>query len=61
LKFEASPGNQFVRHYLKKYPTQKRAGEVVQMVERLPEFKPKCHQKKKKKKKQGKCEPLGPY
>jgi hypothetical protein len=39
-----------VRPYLKKNPSQKRAGGVVQGVD--PEFKPQYYKKKKKRKKE---------
>jgi hypothetical protein len=56
LRFQASPGKQFARPYLKKNPSQKKkrkrkknwAGGVAQGEG--PEFKP-LYQKKKKKKK----------
>jgi hypothetical protein len=35
-KFKASLGKYFLRPYFKKYPTQKRACGVAQMVQRLP-------------------------
>jgi hypothetical protein len=37
-QFEASPGKQFLRPYLKKTPSQKKAGGVAQGVG--PQFKP---------------------
>jgi hypothetical protein len=46
LRFEASPSKYFMRPYLKKNPSQKRAGGVAQ-GEGL-EFKPPYCQKKKK-------------
>jgi hypothetical protein len=36
LRFEASPGNSFLRPYLENIPTQKRADGVAQVVEHLP-------------------------
>jgi hypothetical protein len=56
-RFEVSPG-QIVRETLsQKYPTQKRAGKVAQVVERLPSkyealsLNPNTTKKKKNKKK----------
>jgi hypothetical protein len=46
LPFEASPGKQFKRLYIKKTPSHKRAGGVAQGVG--PEFKPQYHKNKKK-------------
>jgi hypothetical protein len=45
--FKAILGKQFVRPYLEKNPSQKRAGGVAQGVG--PEFKPQYCKKKKKK------------
>jgi hypothetical protein len=45
--FKANPIKLFVRHYLKKKPSQKWAGGVAQGKD--PEFKPQyCNKKKKK-------------
>jgi hypothetical protein len=44
-KFEASPGKQFTRPYLKGKPSHKRTGGVTQGVG--PEFKPQSCKKKK--------------
>jgi hypothetical protein len=41
--FEASPGRQFTRPYLKKNPSQKRAGGMAQGVG--PEFKSQYQKK----------------
>jgi hypothetical protein len=47
-------GKQFVRPYLKKYPTKKRAGRVTQVVEHEAlSLNPSTSRKKKKKKKRG--------
>jgi hypothetical protein len=46
LLFEASLGKQLMRPYLKKTPSQKKAGGVAQGVG--PEYKPQHHEKKKK-------------
>jgi hypothetical protein len=46
-QFEASLVKQFVRPYLKKKKSQKRAGEVTQGIG--PDFKPQYQKKKKKK------------
>jgi hypothetical protein len=44
-------GKQFVRPYLKKYPTKKRAGRVTQVVEHEAlSLNPSTSRKKKKKK-----------
>jgi hypothetical protein len=48
-RFEASPGKQVSRLYLKKTHHKKRAGGVAQGVG--PEFKPSIKKKKKKRKK----------
>jgi hypothetical protein len=47
-QFEASPGKQYERTYLKKTHHKKRADGVVQGVG--PEFKPQYHKKKERKK-----------
>jgi hypothetical protein len=39
-----APGKKFKRPYLKKNPSQKRAGRVTQVVG--PEFKPQHHKKR---------------
>jgi hypothetical protein len=46
LRFKASLGNSSERPYLKKNPSQKRAGGVARSVG--PEFKPSTTKKKKK-------------
>jgi hypothetical protein len=44
----SQPWAKFTRPYLKKYPTQKRVGEVAQVVERLLSSNPSIAKKKKK-------------
>jgi hypothetical protein len=46
LQFKASPWQIVQETQSRKNPSQKRAGRVAQGVG--PEFKPQCHQKKKK-------------
>jgi hypothetical protein len=36
ITVQARPGKQFIRPYLPKYPTRKKAGGVTQVVEHLP-------------------------
>jgi hypothetical protein len=45
LGSKPAPGKSFERPYLKKNPSQKRAGGMAQGVG--PEFKPRCQKKKK--------------
>jgi hypothetical protein len=46
LRFKASLGKEFMRHYVKKNPSQKRAGGVAQGIGF--KFKPQYHKKEKK-------------